>query len=197
VCRGKRPGPQWHGHGYTTKELTLLHEHRLVAVSVHKQRWRDTDRGATVHDRPPRDVSWARYGLAVVLAAAWCWMSGPRGLHHVQWPWSLSTASTEEERPSRRTVQRWMARLLPDALGWQVAIRDVAADHLVPSTLEEMFPTGVSPPGTVARWRRRPAQAEELSRGLVMLNECAPPCSIAWSALLVEARRRFLAAQQH
>ena len=189
VCRRERPGPGWLGHGYTRKRLILLAENQLASVVVHKQRWRNPTTGQTVHDRPLRDVAWAHYGLAVVFAASWTWMTAPRGLHHVEWAWP-------EARPSLRTVQRWMARLLADALAWQVAIRVLISDHLAPTPLEERFPAGLPPPGGVARWRSSVPQARQLSVGLALLYECAPLLSIPPPALVVEARRKFLDALQ-
>lgn len=189
VCRHERPGDGWHAHGYTTKRLVLLDEDRLVVVEVHKQRWREVATGRTRHDRPPRDVSWAHFGLAVVFRATWAWMNSPRGLHDVAWPWG-------GERPSRRTAQRWMARLLVEGLVWQAAIRAVVCDHLAPRTLDGVFPAGLPPPGTVARWRSSAAEASRLSRGLVLLTKCAPLLSLPWDRLLVEARIRLSCSGQ-
>ena len=189
VCRGPRPAGGWHAHGYTTKRLLVLDKRRLRVLVVHKQRWLERETGRTIHDRPGRDVPWSYYGLAVVLTATWAWMTSPKGLHHVEWPWL-------DEGPSRRTAQRWMARLLVQALAWQVAIRDVIVERLAPEPLERVFPAGLPPPGTVARWRSSAAQACQLFRGLVLLNECAPLVSIPWPRLAVEAHRRFIDNRQ-
>ncbi len=187
VFRAARPGADWVGHGYTVKTLTVLHGGVLHEVPVHKQRWRGPG-GVTVHDRPPRDVAWSRYGLLTLLTAVWTWLDADHGLHHLAWPWG-------QERPSRRTAQRWLARLLPDALAWQQAIRDVVVDHLAPRPLEEKYPTGLPPPGGLARWREEAADAVgQLGRGLALLMT-APLNSIPRSTLLVEARQRFLAGR--
>jgi len=188
VYRGPRPGEGWVGHGTTPKTLRVLHGGVLQELVVHKQRWLHPD-GHTVHDRPPRDVHWSRYGLLVVFRAVWTWLNTDRGLHHVVWPWG-------EERPSRRSVQRWLARLLPDGLRWQQAIRQVVVDHLAPRPLEEEYPTGLPPPGGLARWSKETAhRVGELARGLTLLMT-APLSNIPRSTLLVEARRRFLAERQ-
>ena len=184
VCRGPRPGAGWHAHGYTIKRLRMLHETRLVVVEVHKQRWLEVATGRTMHDRPGRDVSWSHFGLAAVFAATWAWMTSPRGLHHVAWPWL-------DESPCRRTAQRWLSRLFPDALAWQVAMRDVAVERLAPTPLERVFPAGLPPPRTMARWRSSPAQACQLHRGIDLLRKCAPMVSKPWSRLVVEAKARF------
>ena len=134
---------------------------------------------------PPLDIPWAGYELLTVLGALWAWMSSPRGIHHVSWPW-------EGEAPSHRTVQRWMARMLPHALAWQVAILSAFEAFLAPSTLEERFPTGVSPPGTVTRWHSTTAKADKLIRGLALLQHSASMLSISQSTLLVEAQRRLM-----
>ena len=184
VFRGCRPGPAWVGHGYTQKTLTVLHVDTLHMLVVHKQRWLGPD-GRTVHDRPPRDVCWSRYGLLAVFTAVWTWLNAPHGLHHVDWPWG-------QERPSHRSVQRWLARLLPDALRWQQAIRQVVVDHLAPRPLEEMYPAGLPPPGGMVRWKEEAATAvRQLKRGLDLLMT-APLPMIPRSALTVSARRRFL-----
>lgn len=170
-------------HGTTPKTLQVLHGVELVPMVVHKQRWRHRD-GHTVHDRPPRDVSWSRYGLLAVFTAVWTWLDAACGLHHVAWPWG-------EERPSRRSVQRWLARLLPDALRWQQALREVVVDHLVPRPLEEKYPTGLPPPGGVARWKGGSADAvRQLGRGLI-LQITSPVPTLSRSTLLVQARQRF------
>ena len=188
MCRGPRPDRDWVGHGYTRKTLSVLHGGRLCRLVVHKQRWRGPD-GQTVHDRPPRGVGWSRFGLLTVFATVWTWVNAPRGLHHVEWPWG-------EERPSRRSVQRWLARLLPDGLRWQQAIRQVVVDHLAPRPLEEKYPTGLPPPGGLARWSKETAhRVAELARGLTLLMT-APSLNIPRSTLLVEARRRFLAERK-
>lgn len=187
MCRGARPGSGWYAHGYTTKRLLVLHGDRLRMLRVHKQRWLELETGRTVHDRPGRDVPWSYYGLAVVFAATWRWMTSPTGLHHVDWPWL-------DQGPSRRTAQRWLARLLRQALAWQVAMRDVVVERLAPKPLARVFPAGLPPPGTVARWRSSAAQAWQLSRGLVLLSKCAPLLSIPWPRLAVEAHRRFIDA---
>lgn len=189
VFRGRRPVGEWHRHGYTSKHLAVLIGAELVWVEVHKQRWLDTTAGRTCHDRPPSDVPWAHYELAVVLAAVWTWMSSPRGLHHVTWPWG-------DEAPSHRTIQRWLARLLPHALMWQAAIRSAFTAHLAPSTLEEKFPAGLPPPGGVTRWRSAAAQAGQLTRGLALLQKSASMLSISPSTLLVEAQRRLMDESQ-
>jgi hypothetical protein len=149
---------------------------------VHQQRWLEVAAGRTVKDDPAGEVSWSHYELTVVLQAVLTWMSSARGLHHIAWRW-------DGDRPSTRSVQRWLARLLTEALAWQVAIRGALADRLAPSTPEEMFPAGLPPPGTLARWRSSAAKPSQLHCGLVLLFECAPAASIAPSALLVEAQR--------
>ena len=191
VYRGLHPGPGWHGHGYTRKALVLLDHDELRVVVVHKQRWRELAGGATYHDRPPQDLRWSYFSLAVCFAATWSWMTSPRGLLHVEWPW-------DSDRPSRRTVQRWLRRLLERALAWQVAMRTAVEDALAPRTFDGVFPAGLPPPGTMARWHSSAAHACQLHGGLDLLKKCAPHLpNVPWQRLVVEAHERFRTNSRH
>ncbi len=181
----ERPGPDWHAHGNTPKTMWLLHEFGLSWVIIHKQRWLHVPSGSTVHDRPPFEVPWSSFGLVAVLVALRRWWSSPRGLLEQRRPW-------RGRWPSRRTLQRWLARLAPDALRWHATLRDVVVDRLAPSTLEDLFPAGPDPPGTVARFGIHGPQAWQLESGLRILDGAAPTLSVPWSTLPVEARRRMM-----
>lgn len=102
---------------------------------------------------------WSCYDLMAVFMALWAWVGSPAGLHRTPWPWS-------SPGPSRRSAQRWWARLRSDVLAWQAAIREALADHLAPRPLKEMFPTGLAPPGGGARHRKEAVQARQLTNGL-------------------------------
>ena len=183
VYRGPRPDPACHAHGVTSKQLPVLMSDRVVELEVFKQRWLWPD-GHTTHDRPPQDVSWSRYGLLVVFSAVWAWLSSERGLHHVAWPWG-------GERPSRRSVQRWLSRLLEDGLAWQQAIRSSVVDGLVPRLMEEQYPAGIPPPGGLGRFKENGPRVDQLCKGLALLHSRSMPIPSYPSALLPEARRRF------
>lgn len=64
-----RPGPDWHAHGTTPQTTWLLHAYGLSWARIHKQRWLHVPSGTTVHDRPPFEVPWSRFGLVAVLLA--------------------------------------------------------------------------------------------------------------------------------
>jgi hypothetical protein len=184
--RADRPGPDWYAHGTTPKTTWLLHACGLSWATIHKQRWLHVPSGTTLHDRPPFEVPWSCFGLVAVLLALRSWWSSPRGLLEQRSPW-------HGRRPSRRTLQRWLARLATDGLHWHAAMREVVVDRLAPSTLEELFPAGVDPPGTVARFGIHGPEVWKLWNGLEILAKAAPPLSVPWSVLLVEAHRRRMA----
>src|SRR5690606_31533825 len=103
---GDRPGPEWHAHGTTTKLIWLFHADRLHRYRLVKQRWKHVATGRTVHARPAWDLPNSPYGLDVVFVLIALWLLAVTGLHRLDWPWA-------DDRPSRRTVQRWLARLAP------------------------------------------------------------------------------------
>jgi len=182
----ERPGPDWHAHGTTPKTTWLLHDLGLSWATIHKQRWLHVPSGTTVHDRPPLEVPWSCFGLVAVLLALRSWWSSPRGLLERRRPW-------RGRQPSRRTLQRWLTCLADDALAWHAAMREVVVDRLAPSTLEDLFPAGLDPPGTVARFGIHGPEVGKLWNGLEILMKAAPTLNVPWSVLLVEAHRRRMA----
>lgn len=135
---GIRPGPGWHAHGTTLKHLWVVHDGRLAWVQLRKPRWRDAATGETRHDRPTWDVPGSPYGLDVVFTLVNVWVSSAVGLLRTDWPW-------HDDRPSRRSVQRWSRCLMPEADAWLRAIRLAAIELAAPRPLEEYLPTGGSP----------------------------------------------------
>lgn len=186
--RSARPGPGWHAHGTTTQRVHILRDGRLTSLTLHKQRWLHVETGRTQHDRPDWLLPWSAFDIVAVFAAAWAWASSPKGLLQTPWPW----AST---RPSRRTVQRWWARLQAEGLAWQVAIREVLAEQLAPRPLKEMFPAGLPPPGGGARHRKEAVKARQLTNGITLLQHGARQLSIPHATLLSQARRRLQATR--
>ena len=67
--KADRPGPDWYAHGTTPKTTWLLHAYGLSWARIHKHRWLHVPSGTTVHDRPPFEVPWSRFGLVAVLLA--------------------------------------------------------------------------------------------------------------------------------
>ena len=185
-----RPGPGWHAHGTTPRRLWLLHDGGVSPVVLHKQRWKHVSTGRTSHDRPPLELPWTPFGLAAVFTVLAAWWRSQGGLWRLSRPW-------HGQRPHARTLQRWLAHLAARALAWHVAMRDVVVDRLAPSTIEEMFPAGLDPPGTMARFRVTGPQVGQLEAGHRILQKAAPLLSVPWSALVVEARRTMMADTHH
>ena len=185
-CRGTRPGPEWYRHGMTMRWVWVFAQGTLVKVCLHKQRWLDTATGGTCHSRPAWEEAWTSFGLGGVMLVLHAWLFAGQGLHHVDWPW-------RSERPSRRTAQRWRARLRTQGLAWLVAIRQAAIDLLSPRPLDEIVPMGgIPPPGQGARQQNSdPTQDTHLAEGIWILNEVAQQQSIEIRTVLAEAKARW------
>lgn len=183
--KGKRPGPEWHAHGTTVKWIWLFHANRIRRCKLVKQRWKHAETGRTVHARPAWDSPHSPYGLDVVFVLIARWLLSAKGLHRVAWPW-------HDERPSRRSIQRWFARLAPDGELWLQAIRTAVIELVAPRHMEEILPAGgIPPPEGRARRDQVIAHAWKLRSGAWILQEAAHSLSISIRSLLVVARRRW------
>jgi len=93
---------------------------------------------------------------------------------------------------ARRTVQRWLHRLLPDAARLQGALRTAVIERSEPQPIERLFPVGLSPPEAVRcrRWKN-PDATYRLVTGLAFLVEGAVALSLTATGLLAEAQQRF------
>jgi len=189
--RDVRPGPEWHAHGATSKlvwVLASLSPPRLTRVRLLKQRWRHRQTGRTRHDRPAWDLAGSQYGLDVVFFVLGCWLLAATGLHATDWPWP-------DERPARRSVQRWLRRLAADADTWLQAIRLATIELAAPRPLEEILPTGgIPPPEGRTRCHRVHAPACKLRGVAWILESAAQALSISIRSLLVAAQRRWTEA---
>ena len=159
---------------------------RLVRVQLRKQRWLDTATGRTRHSRPAWEEAWTTFGLGGVMAVLHAWVFASKGLHQVEWPWRT-------ERPSRRTAQRWLARLRPQGQAWLVAIRRALIDLLSPRPLDEIVPVeGIPPPGQGAQQQESDSQPDgHLFQGIWLLDELAQQQSIEIRTVLAEAKARW------
>jgi hypothetical protein len=185
----ERPGEDWHAHGVTLKHLWVLGERKQRLVGrLRRQRWLRAVTKESRHDRPAWDVPNSAFGLDIMFVLLNVWLGGLVGLLHAQWPWTAL-------RPSRRTVQRWAARLAPDAGPWLVAIRLACIELAAPRPLEENLPTGGIPP-PVGRSRRHsnPASASQLRCSGWILQSVARALCMPIRTLLTEARRRWTTA---
>ena len=186
ICRGTRPGPAWYRHGETSRWVWVFASGRLMKVQLRKQRWFDTTTGRTCHSRPPWEEAWTAFGLGGVMLVLHAWLFATRGLHHVDWPWRSA-------RPSRRTAQRWRARLRTDGLAWLLAIRRAAIDLLSPRPLDEIVPVGgIPPPRQGARPQNPvPQQDGHLAQGIWILTKVEQQQSIEIRTVLAEAKARW------
>ena len=186
VYKGERPGPGWHAHGVTVKRLWILDDRaQLRWICLNKQRWKHCDTGRTVHDRPAWDRAHAPYGLDVVFAVLAIWVLGG---HKLDWSW-------DDDRPDRRTAQRWKPMLAKDAGAWLHAVRLVGIELAAPRPLEKLFPKGgMPPPGTNARATKDANLAILLRSALWTTTALSRALSIPIRTLLVEARQRWNAA---
>ena len=160
----------------------------VVESSQQKQRWRHRQTGRTRHDRPAWDLAGSQYGLDVVFFVLGCWLLAATGLHATDWPWP-------NERPARRSVQRWLRRLAADADTWLQAVRLATIERAAPRPLEEIIPTGgIPPPEGRTRCHRVHADAGKLRSVARILESAAQSLSISIRSLLVAAQRRWTEA---
>lgn len=187
IFEGERPAEGWHAHGWTSKRLWVVQVDRLVLLTVHKRRWLHVETGATCHCRPHWDVPHSLYGLDVVFYVLGAWLLAVQGLHHIAWPWS----EQHPERPARRTAQRMLQRLTPEADRWLLGLRLALTDIVAPRPIEEILPAGgIPPPKGRTHNIQRSAHASKL-RGAVWIANCGvQSLCISMRRLLGVARRR-------
>ena len=181
---GARPAEGWHGHGYFPRWLWVLAHGRLRRVRIWKHRWRPRRGGATCHSRPPDELAGLGFCTLVVVLKLWAWLDGERGVHQ-----SRQALGDLEARGEPRTVQRWLRRLLPHAMEIQQAVRLAVIERCEPRPLEQLFPTGLSPPDRLVRrhWRD-PPPITILWRALALLLGGATRLDVQVALLLAEAR---------
>lgn len=115
------------------------------------------------------------------------WLNATVGLHRYD-----ELIPALEAAGSRRTVQRWVARLLAEADRWQGALRIAVIERSEPRPVERLFPSGLSPPESLRRRRwQKPQAIYSLWTGLSFLVQSAVAMKCSITALLVEARRRL------
>lgn len=188
VYSGIRPGADWHGHGFFPKTLTMLRNGMPRKVKLLKHRWKDTVSGITAHDRPREDPVFVRFCSLVVFLRVWAVISSEKGFHNREELFE----GLESGCGSDRTVQRWTARCMENAMLIQQAIRLVIIEEVEPRPVESLFVGGLSPPHDVAqrRWKS-PQNFNSLYRGYAMLLVTANKLATHASFLLAGARRRW------
>lgn len=184
---GPRPGAGWYKHGRLKRRMLTVICGVLSTVYVLKQRWLEAATGRTRHSRPPDDLPWLHYCSLVVALKLWAWLDGGRGSENVP-----QVIEDEDDRPDKRTVQRWLARALPHGMDFQQAIRLALIERSEPRPVETLFPGGLSPPEALVRqsWRDPPA-LDKLWRALALLMNGAIRLSVPAAVLLAEARGRW------
>lgn len=180
---GVRPGTDWHAHGWFTANLPELKDERLVRLRVDKPRWLHPATNRTVHTPPPGTLGVHYSGLVVVLQL-FAWLDASVGLHRFD-----ALFGALDDRPSRRTVQRWLTRFQPRALELQQHARRVVLTYRdEPRSLDMLFPGGIPPPPALRRrpWRE-PHRVGQLFRALAMVLGAAVAMNVPVALLVTEA----------
>ena len=181
---GERPGPTGHAHGHFPRFLKVPTPDEVRRIVLWKQRWLEVETRGTCHSRPPDDPILLACSTVCVALLLWSWLDRGRGVHSFEGVWPGI-----EQAVSARTAQRYLARLLPDALRLQQAIRRAVMERCEPRPLEQLFPSGLSPPvGLLHRQWRAPDSVSALWRGLKMLVGGAAGLDVSIPVLLAEAR---------
>ncbi len=185
VFRGERPGVDWNVHGSFSRWLWTVVDGERVRVRLLKTRWRHL-RGGTVHSHPPDDVAQIHFCSTVVVICLWAWLVSGRGVENYE-----DAFPSLCERPSRRTVQRWMRRALELAMTTQQLLRFAVIERGEPRPMKRLFPSGLAPPEERGRrrWSNR-VLVEALHSGLEIVVDGAVSFDVPLPLLLAEARGR-------
>jgi len=187
VYTGSRPGPEWHGHGYFAKWLTMLVSGRATKVCVYKHRWIHTETGKTIHSRPPDDPVLVRFCTLIVVLRIWAWVSSSVGFYKRKEVFE----GLETGCGSDRTVQRWTRRAVASGVAIQQAIRLSLIEESEPRPVERLFDGGLSPPDAVMNRRWKSSKTlSHLYLGYAMLLVASSKLAKHASYLLAGARRR-------
>ncbi len=181
-----RPGPGWHSHGSYSTRPHGLHMGRLMRPVLHKHRWALSDHSLTKQDHPPDQLG-LHFDALVVALCLWAWLDAAVGLLHFELPFE-----GPEERPSRRTIQRWLGRAIPHGLLLQQFVREIVLVNCEPRPLEDLFPRGLAPPLSLSRRRwSQPEGTEHLWRALTLLLQGSVALDVRTASLLAEVLRRW------
>lgn len=190
VFETPRPGSGWHGHGWRPRAALALVDGKLAAFVVWRHRWRLRGTTTTRQDRAPDEVDGLRAVAFVIFLRLWARLSATRGVHHHD-----EVVPALDRTHSRRTVERWLHRLLPAGLRLQQALRTTLIERHEPRAIERLFPGGLSPPGRLrSGWWKDPSATYSLATALAFLFGGAVALDtpeISATVLLLEARRRL------
>ena len=183
---GVRPGPGWHAHGYFCCLVWMLIDGRAIERRLWKRRWLLVGTTHTCHSRPPDVLPGISFCTLIIVLKLWAWIDAEVGLHKY-----AELLPELQGCGSRRSVQRWLRKLLPRALDIQQAIRLAVINRCEPRPLERIFPCGLDPPPRVHRKRWRDGlMVTSLWTALTMLFGASCDLKIPCATLLAEARRR-------
>lgn len=164
----------------------MLADGRPVQRRLWKRRWLLVGSTQTCHSRPPDVLPGMRFCTLVVTLKLWAWLDANVGLHQY-----AELVEGLSECGSRRSVQRWLRRLLPHAMDIQQAIRLAVINRCEPRPLERIFPCGLDPPLRVQRKRWCDVRSVgSLWTAFAMLLGASCDLKIPCATLLAEARRR-------
>ena len=180
---GPRPGLGWHRHDWRPRHVRVVDDTGVRQLVIDRRRWRLHGTTTTRLDRAPDEACFARSTLLVVLLMLCSWLLSDDGLHrHEAHPIALEGVA------GRRTVHRWLHRLLPDAARVQGALRTAVVERSEPQPVERLFPGGLSPPVAVRRRRwKEPEATYRLVTGLAFLANGADALTTSATTLLAEA----------
>jgi hypothetical protein len=182
-----RPGPGWHRHDWKPRRVVVLTDEGLVVPTILRRRWRLHGTTTTRLDRSPDEVGRRHVVLLVLLLKVWAWLSSDVGVHVYE-----EHHPELESHGSRRTVQRWLRALLPDAVRLQQVLRTAVIERFEPQPVERLFPGGLSPPEGIRRRRwKDPDAIYALATGLVFLHRGAEAGAFSMTVHLALARRRL------
>lgn len=176
-------GEGWHAHGAFPSTHRDLDGGQLVRLPVKKPRWLHPATNSTVHTPPPGSLGVHYSGLIVVLQL-FAWLDAAVGVHTFD-----ALFEALDDAPSRRTVQRWLARFQPRALVLQHRARRKILDYRDgPRSLDTLFPGGIPPPPALRRrpWRE-PGRVGQLFRALAMVLGAAVALKLPAALLVTEA----------
>ena len=180
----ERPSDEWIGHGYFTTRPLDLKDHHAIPAPVAKKRWLHKKTGKTIHSKPPDDLG-LHYSALIVVLELFIWLDTVYGLR------KYASLIQSEQRPSKRTVQRWFQRAIIAPERFQTAVRRHMSSSCEPRPLERYLTGGYDPPGAHPRkaWKD-PEKVNRLHRGLTMLLIASKTANKPTSMTLAETRRQ-------
>ena len=191
VFYGERPSDgHWHGHGYFARGLWVLRDGALVRITLWKHRWLLVGTTTTCHSRSPEELPSFGASVLVVFLVLFGWLDSGKGVSSRER--REPVAGMEENCASRRTMQRWLHKLSPNALKIQQANRRAVIERSEPRPVEILFRGGLPPPKALVQQRwKDPSAVTTLWRAIAILFCGALGLDVPVALLLTEARGRW------